>query len=92
MRYRGNNMKEDLFINTKRASVDLSFGIKIGQSVYVVSNQDTPYDKDSIIDVFLASDLRGAVRRAVKYEHFTKNGWINLITGDGQVCRITLDK
>ncbi|MCK5020976.1 MAG: hypothetical protein KAS32_28435 [Candidatus Peribacteraceae bacterium] len=85
-------MKQNIFIGTERKTVDISIGIKNGHSTYVVSEHDSPRNKDVIIDVFMASDLEAAIKKAIKYDHFLKTGWINLITGDGQVCRITLDE
>lgn len=82
-------MKQNVYINRKLVAVDISIGMKIGHSLYVLSSNDTPRDKNNIIELFMASTLEEAVRFATEHEFFKVNGWINLITGDGQVCRIT---
>lgn len=84
-------MKLTVRLNNEKKQLDIDFGIKIGHSLYVLCGFDSPHDKEDIIDFFMESTLEKAVKRAVLTDFFKENEYINLITGDGQVCKITID-
>lgn len=67
-------------------------GTKVGYSVYILCRYDNIYSKGDIIDVIMASTLESAIREAIKTKFFAGNGFINIISGDGQVAKVTIDK
>ena len=85
-------MKHIVRIDGENTPIDIDFGIKIGHSVYILCAHDSPHGKKDIIDIFMKSTLEKAVVVASSTEFFKETGFINLITGDGQVCRITREE
>ena len=80
-----------MFLNGNRVVVDANFGTKIGTSPYFLCGHENPRSKEDIIEMFFASTIETAVKHAVLFDFFKDNGYINLITGDGQIVRLTLD-
>ena len=80
-----------MFLHGKRVIVDANFGIKMGNSPYLLCGHDNPRNKEDIIDIFFASSIETALKHAVVFDFFKDNGYINLITGDGQIVRLTLE-
>lgn len=80
-----------MFLHGKRVVIDANFGTKMGNSPYLLCGHENPRDKNDIIDMFFASTLEVAIKYAVLFDFFKENNFINLITGDGQIIRLTLD-
>jgi len=80
-----------MFLYGERNTIDVSCGMKIGHSPYVLCAHETPRNISDIIDFFMVSTLEDAVRRAVLSDYFKENGYVMLITGDGQVYELNLD-
>ena len=80
-----------MFLHGNRVIVDANFGTKMGNSPYLLCGHENPRNKEDIIDVFFASTLEAALKHAVLFDFFKENNYINLITGDGQIVRLTLD-
>ncbi|MCK4666906.1 hypothetical protein KAU33_09165 [Candidatus Dependentiae bacterium] len=84
-------MKQPMFLHGKRLVVDANFGTKMGTSPYLLCGHENPRLKEDIIEIFFASTIEAAIKYAVLFDFFNDNGYINLITGDGQIVRLTLD-
>ena len=77
-----------MYHNDKKINVSVSFGTKIGYSPYLVSKSHNPTQLSEILGFFNASTLDIAIKKVVK--EYMKDTWeINLMTGDGQIIRIT---
>lgn len=84
-------MKLQAFYNGERKTFDLNFGIKLGYSPYILCEHDSPRDLNSVIDILTEPDIEAAVKKAILTDYFNDNGYINVITGDGQVIRVEGD-
>lgn len=84
-------MKHKMFLHGQRVTVDANFGTKMGNSPYLLCGHENPRNKEDIIEIFFASTLETALKHAVLFDFFEENKYINLITGDGQIVRLTLD-
>ena len=84
-------MKQPMFLRGKRVVVDANFGTKMWSSVYFLCGHENPRNKEDIIEMFFGSTLETAIKHAVLFDFFKDNDYINLITGDGQIIRLTLD-
>ena len=84
-------MKQPMYLHGNRVVVDANFGTKMGNSPYFLCGHENPRGKEDIIDMFFASTIEAAIKYAVLFDFFKENNYINLITGDGQIIRITLD-
>lgn len=84
-------MKHNMFYQGEHRTFDVNLGMKIGHSVYILTNHETPRNKDDIIEFFMASTLEDAIKEAILTDFFKENDYIFVICGDGQIAHITSD-
>jgi len=82
------NMILPMHLNDKKVNISVSFGTKNGYSPYLVSKSHNPTQLSEIIGFFNASTLDMAIKKVVK-EYMKDVSEINLMTGDGQIIRVT---
>lgn len=77
-----------MHLDNKKINVAVSFGTKNGYSPYLVTKSHNPTQLSEIIGFFNASTLDMAIKKVVK-EYLKDTVEVNLMTGDGQIIRIT---
>lgn len=88
-----NEMIYNQFYNGKDTQFNLSMETKIKHSVYILCKDDKLlYKRNDVIDVIMASNFENAIRTAIDTPFFATYGFINVISGDGQVTRVTIKK
>ena len=87
-------MKTNIYTDGKYIEITARFGEKMGYSPYFVTSSWSPNKKEDIMDFFCASTTEAAIKyTAQKFLPQIQLGdRIALITGDGQVIDLTIEK
>jgi len=87
-------MKTSILIDGKSIEITAYFGEKLGYSPYLVTSSWSPSRIADIKAFFCESTLESAIKRAVRTftKEIQKGERIALITGDGQIIDLKLDR
>lgn len=83
------DMKLPMYLGNELITAYANFGQKNGYSPYLVSKTHSPSELKDLIGFFNASDLAKAIQYTVKYYLNESVVEVYLLTGDGQLIRIT---